>query len=160
MLPQCPHDRAEALGRSRGVYLVIRDEDTPPAERGRSVHQRLRTCTRCVEREPEPPQPAGGRPARSSSAIPHGQMLRKPSEQRVPALITYRSWRIFKQTQPDSGWFMVVFLEELDNQPPLRVKVPLACDKTSRTGKRQRLISHVHSVANSAPGASCGHSLS
>jgi hypothetical protein len=25
-------------GYSRGVYLVIRDENTPPAERGRSMH--------------------------------------------------------------------------------------------------------------------------
>jgi hypothetical protein len=56
MPPRCPSDRPEALVRSRGAYLVIRDENTPPAERGRSIHQRLRPRARRVEREPEPPQ--------------------------------------------------------------------------------------------------------
>ena len=127
--------RAGAQVRSRGVYLIIRDEDTPPAECGRSMHQRLRPCAGRVEREPEPPQPAGGRPARRGLAIPHGKMLRKPGEQHIPALVADRSRRIFEQTQPDSGWFLVVLLKEFNDQPPLRVEVPLACNKTSQTGK-------------------------
>ena len=44
--------------RSRGVYLIVSNEYTPPAERGWGVHERLRTRARRVEREPETPQPA------------------------------------------------------------------------------------------------------
>ena len=118
------------------------------------MHQRLRTRSRRIEREPEPPQPAGARPARRSLAIPHGKMLRKPGEQNIPALVADRSRRIFKQTQPDPGWFLVVLLKEFDDQPPLRIEVPLARNKTSQIGKGQRLILHVHSVANAVSTAS------
>ncbi len=99
------------------------------------MHQRLRTRSRRIEREPEPPQPAGGRPTRRSLAIPHGKMLRKSGEQNIPALVADRSRRIFEQTQPDPGWFLVVLLKEFNHQPPLRVEVPLACNKTSQIGK-------------------------
>ena len=99
------------------------------------MHQRLRTRARRIEREPEPPQPAGGRPARRSLAIPHGKMLRKPGEQNIPALVTDRSRRIFEQTQPDPSGFLVVLLKEFNHQPPLQVEVPLARNKTSKIGK-------------------------
>ena len=62
-------------------------------------------------------------------------MLRKPGEQHIPALVADWSRRIFEQTQPDPGWFLVVLLKEFNDQPPLRVEVPLACNKTSQTGK-------------------------
>ena len=99
------------------------------------MHQRLRTRARRIEREPEPPQPAGGRPARRSLTIPHGKMLRKPGEQNIPALVTDRSRRIFEQTQPDPSGFLVVLLKEFNHQPPPRVEIPLACNKTSQIGK-------------------------
>ena len=99
------------------------------------MHQRLRTRARRIEREPEPPQPTGGRPARRSLAIPHGKMLRKPGEQNIPALVADRSRRIFEQTQPNPGWFLAVLLKEFNHQPLLRVEVPLARNKTSKIGK-------------------------
>ena len=99
------------------------------------MHQRLRTRARRAEREPEAPQPTGGRPARRSLAIPHGKVLRKPGEQYIPALVADRSRCIFEQAQPDAGWFLVVILKEFNDQPPLRVEVPLARNKTSQIGK-------------------------
>ena len=66
-------------------------------------------------------------------------MLRKPGEQNIPALVADRSRRIFEQTQPDPGWFLVILLKEFNRQPPLRVEVPLARNKTSKIGEGQRL---------------------
>ena len=62
-------------------------------------------------------------------------MLRKPGEQNIPALVTDRSRRIFEQTQPDPSGFLVVLLKEFNHQPPPRVEIPLACNKTSQIGK-------------------------
>ena len=67
--------------------------------------------------------------------MPHGKMLRKPGEQHVPALVTRRARCIFKQPQPNPGWFLVVLLDELDDQPSLRVEVLLACHETSEVSK-------------------------
>ena len=53
--------------RSRGVDLVVSNKHTPPAQRSRGMHERLRACARRVEREPETPQPARCRPLRSSA---------------------------------------------------------------------------------------------
>lgn len=99
------------------------------------MYERLRTRAGRVEREPEAPQPAGGRPARRSLAVPHGKMLGQPGEQHIPALITGRTRRVFQQSQTYPGWLLVVLLEELNDQPPLRVEVRLGRDETSQISK-------------------------
>jgi hypothetical protein len=93
-------------------------------------------------------------PGWTTSPAQHGhrawQMLRKAREQHIPALVAHRTRRVFKQPQSDPGWLLVIFLEELDDQPPLRVEVLLACHETSQISKGQRLVTHIHSVANAA----------
>jgi hypothetical protein len=75
-------------------------------------------------------------------------MLGKPSEQYIPALVTGRVRHNFEQPQTSLRWLLVVLLEELNDQPPLRVEVWLGSDKTSQTGKSHRLVTHIHKVAN------------
>ena len=102
-----PRGRVGARIRLRGVYLIVSDEYAPPAECGRGMHKRLRPRARRVEREPETPQPARGRPPRRRLAIPHGEMLGKPSEQYIPALVTGRVRHNFEQpqTSPGGSWW-------------------------------------------------------
>ena len=76
--------------------------------------------------------PARGRPPRRGLSVPHGEMLGKPGEQHVPALITGRAWRIFEQPQASPSWLLVVLLQELDDQPPLRVEVRLCRVKRAK----------------------------
>jgi hypothetical protein len=49
-------------------------------------------------------------------------MLGKPSEQYIPALVTGRVRHNFEQPQTSPRWLLVVLLEELNDQPPLRVE--------------------------------------
>lgn len=112
------------------------------------MHERLRARTRRVEREPETPEPAEGRPPRCRPAVPRGKMLRKPGEQHIPALITGRARRIFKQSRTSLRRLLLVLLEELNDQPPFRVKVWLGSDEPSKIGKSHRLVAHIHSVTN------------
>ena len=125
------------------------------------MHQRLRTRARRIEREPEPPQPAGGRPTRRSLAVPHGKMLRKPGEQNIPALVADRSRRIFEQTQPDPGWFLAVLLKEFNRPAATASRSParpqqdeqdrqeLAAD-TSRSQRSQCRVDRISTDRDSA----------
>src|SRR5208282_1553972 len=81
-------------------------------------------------------------------------MLGKPGEQHTPALIAGRIRHIFEQPQTSPRWLLVVLLQELNDQPPLRVEVWLCSDKTSQTGKSHRLVTHIHRVANPGENAS------
>jgi hypothetical protein len=118
--------------RLRGVDLIIGDEHAPLAERGRSMHERLRTRTWRVEREPEAPQPTRCRPPRRVLAISHGKVFGKPREEHVPALIAGRSGRIREQSLTRPGRLPVILLQELDDQPPSRVEVRLGRDEASK----------------------------
>ena len=59
------------------------------------------------------PEPARCRPPWRSLSVKHGEMLGKPSEQHVPALITGRAWRLFEQPPTSPSWLLVVLLQEL-----------------------------------------------
>ena len=47
----------------------------------------------------------------------------------------------------------VILLQELDNQPPPRVEVQLGRDEASKLSKAHRLVTHNHTVANTAHAA-------
>src|SRR5450755_4267704 len=110
MPPRWPPGPAVARDRSRGVDLVVGDEYAPPAERGRSMHERLRARAWGVEREPEAPQPARCRPPRGILAISHGKVLSNPCEEHIPALIVSRPRRIREQTLTRPGRLPVILL--------------------------------------------------
>ena len=74
----------------------------------------------------------------------------KSGEQHIPALITGRAWRIFKQSRTNPRGLLVVLLEELNDQPPFRVEVWLGSDEPSKIGNSHRLVTHIHSVTNAA----------
>ena len=112
------------------------------------MHERLRPRAGRVEREPETPEPPGNRPSRRRLAIPHGEMFGEAGEQHIPAVIAGRVRSIFEQPPTGPLWLLVVLLEKLNDQPPLRVEVRLACDETSQSGKGHRLVTHIHRVAN------------
>jgi hypothetical protein len=103
------------------------------------MHERLGARARRVEREPEAPQPARCRPFRRILAVPRGKVLGKPCEQHVPALITGRSWRIREQSLTRFRRLPLVFLQELDDQPPPRTEAGSAAMKraSSSAGNSQ-----------------------
>ena len=68
----------------------------------------------------------------------------------VPALITGRVRNILQQAPTSAGRLPVVFLEEFNDQPPLRVEVRLGCHQAGKSSEGHRLVTHVHRVASAA----------
>src|SRR5581483_995411 len=94
-----------------------------------------------VASEPDPPAQPGRpvwRDARRARQAAHPSAHHQPGPAHLPA------------TSDDPGRLLVVLLEELDDQPPPRIKVRLGRDETSQVGNGHRLVTHVHRVANIA----------
>src|SRR5690606_35608093 len=89
------------------------DQDSAAAERGRSVHDRLRASGRGVEREPERGQVPPLAPARTTAPVPGREVLGERREEDVPALVAGRRRLLLEQNQPPLARLVPVLLQEL-----------------------------------------------
>lgn len=145
--PRCPCGRAVARGRSRGVDLVVGDEHTPPAERGRSMYKRLRARLECRTGT----RSAAARGMQTNSA--RSYHLAWQEARRAPRRARPSAHRRSVPAHPravahEPRRLLVILLQELDDQPPSRVEVWLGRDEASKLSNAHRLIAHHHRVAN------------